>query len=630
MGINENQKPLTSSETDLLLTGGIIELEDTETKTKSSNRNIFKPTIATKPNSTLNAKSAATENAGTATSTQVTESTIASPPSTLAATTTQPPSAPAVTKQHPPPFTGQPIGVSIEFIRWFLNKHYPPPDPADSKYKMRARFSYPTTTDMCQKIVIPETTPTQSSYIDLIPKDQTDANGKPFLGPATVFVSHAWKFRFDVPLDVMEQHATKEPETYFWFDLFINNQNIASSLPQEWWKTTFRQSIKTIGTVLLVLSPWDRPIPVTRAWCLWEIMSALSQDGVRFIGKIPNEETMRILSDITLNGSYTGIQVPHIDSANAEAFKQDDRDMILGAIRETLGFEAVDKRVGDEIWKSQLEGMVKAAEFVIERKGYRGDSVGRTLNRIGLMLADIEGYKESLQVFEWCLRWDMELDPWSDDTANSYLNVGDRCRNLKEFNTAIEKYEAAIKIYEKNWKSAVEAKQKEKEKEMESDGDGDGGVEGEEDVYYESWGNSEDQFKESIVVVKRDIGFCYRDLQDFTKAVENMKAYTDYYEAQLKQETYRSEKILLTYVEIASALWELGDKVEALANLEKGEKKLAVDCRWMRKIGVERFQTKFKELREKFGLTLEGPVAEGDVKKEEDVTEPEKETKEEA
>ena len=39
----------------------------------------------------------------------------------------------------------------------------------------------------------------------------------------------------------------------------------------EWWSTTFRGAIESIGLTLLVLAPWRAPVPLRRAWCIWEI-----------------------------------------------------------------------------------------------------------------------------------------------------------------------------------------------------------------------------------------------------------------------------------------------------------------------------------------------------------------------
>eukprot|EP00911_Craspedida_sp_UC1_P001841 UC1_evm1s1411 len=110
------------------------------------------------------------------------------------------------------------------------------------------------------------------------------------VGPATVFVSHAWKFPLSAALDVMLTQAEEEPEAYFWFDLFVNNQISAPALAQDWWATTFKDSIRTIGKVMLVLSPWSDPIPLTRAWCLWEILCAMDQDGVELLIRLPRSQ----------------------------------------------------------------------------------------------------------------------------------------------------------------------------------------------------------------------------------------------------------------------------------------------------------------------------------------------------
>ena len=139
-----------------------------------------------------------------------------------------------------------PQGVSIQFIRHFVDSH-----------KSSHEFSTFTTTDACKNIVLVETKERQCAYIDLFIGKTEQTEDWPYIAPATVFVSHAWKYNIVEVIDAMEQYEVLHPNSYFWFDLFINNQNNTASVPQEWWSTTFRTSIKTIGSVLLILSPWD-------------------------------------------------------------------------------------------------------------------------------------------------------------------------------------------------------------------------------------------------------------------------------------------------------------------------------------------------------------------------------------
>ena len=112
-------------------------------------------------------------------------------------------------------------------------------------------------------------------------------------------MSHAWTYPFADLLAALEAHfersASDGKTAYLWVgacspcgrarrklltqcnasDIFVGNQHRAAQLPQSWWTQTFRQSVIDIGRTVLVLQPWDAPVPLTRSWCLWEIFSTL-------------------------------------------------------------------------------------------------------------------------------------------------------------------------------------------------------------------------------------------------------------------------------------------------------------------------------------------------------------------
>ena len=116
---------------------------------------------------------------------------------------------------------------------------------------------------------------------------------------ATHFVSHAWTYPFADLLAALEAHfersAGDNETAYLWVgmrsphqraqrrqltrrdasDIFVGNQHRAAQLPQSWWTQTFWQSVTDIGRTVLVLQPWDAPVPLTRSWCLWEIFNTL-------------------------------------------------------------------------------------------------------------------------------------------------------------------------------------------------------------------------------------------------------------------------------------------------------------------------------------------------------------------
>jgi hypothetical protein len=76
--------------------------------------------------------------------------------------------------------------------------------------------------------------------------------------------------RFLNVVDAIEQHFKNETDIVIWFDLFSNNQHgLNDPPPFEWWCHTFLHAIKNIGRTVMILDPWDAPVALTRAWCLW-------------------------------------------------------------------------------------------------------------------------------------------------------------------------------------------------------------------------------------------------------------------------------------------------------------------------------------------------------------------------
>ena len=129
-------------------------------------------------------------------------------------------------------------GVSLAFLKQFHAQLFgteagqPPAfDPATL-----------TTTEACDKFVKRLTAERQCAYIDLFRHQQAQQQ-PPLFAPANVFVSHAWRYAINDSLQVMIEYGEQHPNTYFWFDLLVNNQHKAVDLPQEWWRDGFQRLI---------------------------------------------------------------------------------------------------------------------------------------------------------------------------------------------------------------------------------------------------------------------------------------------------------------------------------------------------------------------------------------------------
>ncbi|EGD76734.1 hypothetical protein PTSG_08085 [Salpingoeca rosetta] len=239
-------------------------------------------------------------------------------------------------------------GVSAAFLKRFLN--------GLKAQQGASKFAELTTRDARDLVVLPRTKARQCAYVELV-ADESPSD----VGPANIFVSHAWRYKIADVLGALIQYAEDRPDEqfFFWFDLFFNNQNILANLPQEWWSTTFKDSIAAIGHVVLVLTPWSDPIPLTRAWCLWEIFCSLSQEDVQLTILLPHEERKALVATILEDSDAVTDTMVRVQAEKAEAWSAADKEMIFKAIEDNVGFQTLNEKVKDQMRAWCLDTLVQ-------------------------------------------------------------------------------------------------------------------------------------------------------------------------------------------------------------------------------------------------------------------------------
>ena len=194
-----------------------------------------------------------------------------------------------------------------------------------------------------------EPPPGTRSMCDIL---QSQPETSHMVGRANVFFSHAWRFCFRevsaalsaftastigaaaVDEDELDLHEQKE--LYFWFDCFSVDEHATQSYTVEWWSSTFKEAIGLIGHTCMLFTPWSKPEPLTRAWCLWELYCTIVEGSHLSVCLGPTERRefeRRLLEDpdVVLDA------FARIDVENAQAGKESDREMILAAAREMDG-----------------------------------------------------------------------------------------------------------------------------------------------------------------------------------------------------------------------------------------------------------------------------------------------------
>ena len=103
------------------------------------------------------------------------------------------------------------------------------------------RLSGLSTDEVCSLIIKPETSAAswaadekERSYARMV----RDAGGTG-VDTATVFASHAWTFVFEELIESLkffeeQQLAAGKPQSYFWLDIFVVDENAAHTYPSEW------------------------------------------------------------------------------------------------------------------------------------------------------------------------------------------------------------------------------------------------------------------------------------------------------------------------------------------------------------------------------------------------------------
>jgi hypothetical protein len=180
----------------------------------------------------------------------------------------------------------------------------------------------------------------------------------PLIAVPTVFVSHAWQHPFLDLVDALEGYeeaaatassaacegvATTNHQHFYWVDLLCNNQHTAPGRPHTWWANGFRASIAAIGRVALVLQLRD-PVPLRRAWCLWECACACDL-RVPFDVALSRAQEAEAREALTRDFDALVAVLAGVDVARAGARVEADRAKILAAVEAGVGCAAVNVRV---------------------------------------------------------------------------------------------------------------------------------------------------------------------------------------------------------------------------------------------------------------------------------------------
>jgi tetratricopeptide (TPR) repeat protein len=223
-------------------------------------------------------------------------------------------------------------------------------------------------------VVKPATAAAACSFADLL---RARDDGARLVGPAHKFISHAYGYSFLTVYDAVAAWEARQGAAagtwYYYYDLAVVNQHgqTMGVSPEVLW-AEFAGGVERVGDTLLVLT-WGESafLPLTRAWCLAEIVTGLGPRGggafavimppadeARFRAALLEEFDTLVAKTCTIHlaraTAYHGGEclLPdgacrHVVSRGPDRIEACPNDLafVRGAIAADMGFVEADRRV---------------------------------------------------------------------------------------------------------------------------------------------------------------------------------------------------------------------------------------------------------------------------------------------
>ncbi|KAJ3015498.1 UNVERIFIED_CONTAM: Kinesin light chain 3 [Siphonaria sp. JEL0065] len=295
----------------------------------------------------------------------------------------------------------------------------------------RSVFEGLTTTDVCQQLIKPLTNISENSFVnDLAYLRRSDV-----VLEANWFISHVWSYKFLDVVDTLDyffsNNNIQPSEAVIWFDLFTNSQrksefilvdirkndqyrlDITVNNSIEWWTTTFPGVIAKIKNVVMCLQPWDDVIPLTRAWCVYELYNCIAtksslhfamspKETVKFLESANNkdENTSEVFLETGESNTVGGVdgflsKLRKLRTEHSTATNPSDRDKIFAAIRKQTSFAEIDGLLFREFNSWLLRSFYHNAKRAVEYGNLLESSSWE--NKIASMMALRELVPEAIE-----------------------------------------------------------------------------------------------------------------------------------------------------------------------------------------------------------------------------------------
>ena len=157
-------------------------------------------------------------------------------------------------------------------------------------------------------------------------------------------LSYSWAY--DVVKDIAsglesfcQNTIYNKEDSYAWICCLCVNQHRVhgTEVPFEEFRDVFKSRVRMIGHLVPLMSPWDSPAYITRAWCVMELFTAI-EDKIDITITMPENEAQKMrqaMMERNLDSFWAALGTIRVEQA--EATVETDKEMILRIIKESGG-----------------------------------------------------------------------------------------------------------------------------------------------------------------------------------------------------------------------------------------------------------------------------------------------------